>query len=64
VLATHNFGKFFTHSSAVLSLRSELKRQEFFGKRVSRAAVRSIDDMFDHALPADALKLVGMTTSR
>ena len=35
----------------MLPSRSALKRQELFGERVSRAAVRPIDDMFDHLGP-------------
>ena len=59
----HVFDEFLTYLSAVLPSRSALNRQEFFGERVSRAAVRPIDDMFDHPVLADALKLVGMTAS-
>src|SRR6266404_2464952 len=56
-----SFDEFLTHLSAALLSCSALKRREFLGGSISRAAVRPIDDMFHHPILADAVKLVRMT---
>ena len=58
------FDEFLTYLSAVLSSPSAPKRQEFFGERVSPAAVRRLTTCLTTPVLADALKLVGIAASR
>jgi len=60
----HVFDEFLTYLSAVLSSPSAPKRQEFFGERVSPAAVRRLTTCLTTPVLADALKLVGIAASR